>query len=253
MSFAVFGPGACFITRTDIAVQTTLNVGFAQEMSLDVSATTKQLFGQNQYPLDAARATAKTTGKIKAALVSGLALNAAFFGQSFAAGSLLVSLGEGPTAIPTTPFQITVAQSATWESDLGVISQTAGLAGGVGTPLIKVASAPATGQYSVAAGIYTFNTADSTKSVTISYSYTNAATGQKMTLANTLIGTNPTFQLDYVTTRNAKTYYIRVFQAIASKFMQTFKLEDYMIPELDFEFFANSAGNIWTSYYPDIS
>jgi len=46
-------------------------------------------------------------------------------------------------------------------------------------PLTKAASAPAAGQYSVAAGVYTFNSADANKAVLISYTYTITGTGQE--------------------------------------------------------------------------
>lgn len=65
--------------------------------------------------------------------------------------------------IPGTPYQITPYR--TWLAD-NAVSFTGGAA------LIKVPSAPATGQYAVDAnGVYTFAAADTTKSVSLSYSY----------------------------------------------------------------------------------
>lgn len=249
MAFSVFGPGAVYITRTDIANGTPVNIGYAQEMSIDLSYNTKQLFGQNQYPLDVARSTAKTSGKIKAAQVSGVALNSAFFGQTFASGLLTASLGESHSVPATTPFTaiITPPNTGTFDTDLGVTYAATGL------PLQKVGSVTAAGQYSESAGTYTFDTADASAAVLISYAYTGTGTtSQTLTVANQLIGVTPTFQLDYLTTHNNKTYYARLFQCIASKLTQQFKLEDYMIPELDFEFFANAAGNVMKVGFPDV-
>ena len=73
---AVFGPGSLYVTRNDIPNQTPVNIGYANEFSYDESADTKDLYGQNQYALVIARGTIKATGKMKAAVVSGLALNA---------------------------------------------------------------------------------------------------------------------------------------------------------------------------------
>src|SRR3974390_1557028 len=81
----IFGPGILWVTRTDVASSTPTNIGFCNEFSIDISYETKQLFGQNQFPLLAARGTAKCSGKIKAATLSGQALNAVLFGGSWTA------------------------------------------------------------------------------------------------------------------------------------------------------------------------
>jgi hypothetical protein len=245
MSIAVFGPGAIYVTRTDVANSTPVNIGYAQELSVDISFNTKSLYGQNQFPLDVARSVAKTTGKMKAAKVSGIAMNNFIFGNTFATGSLNFNSAE-PHQIPGTPYQVTVTNSATFETDLGVVYTTTGL------PLIKVASAPAQGQYSVSAGVYTFAAADTLANVLISYSNTVAGTGQKLIVTNPLIGFTPTFQLDYATTHLNLTFWVRIFQAIGSKFSTQFKLEDYMIPEFDFEYFANSSGQVIEYFLSDV-
>lgn len=69
------------------------------------------------------------------------------------------------TTIPATPFQISVTQKTGFALDLGVLYGS--------TPFVAVTGAPAAGQYSVAAGIYTFNAADSGKSVAITYLFTD--------------------------------------------------------------------------------
>src|SRR5215831_15659082 len=99
---AAFGPGILIAQRTDIAVPAAVNVGFVQELNIDLSGTTKQLFGQNQFPLVAARGTIKATGKFKAAVLSGLAWNAMFFGQSaFSTGSVQWNVGSTFTTSTT--------------------------------------------------------------------------------------------------------------------------------------------------------
>lgn len=245
MAFAVFGPGSLYVTRTDLTNQTPVNIGYSNEFSIDLAGDTKELYGQNQYPLAVARGTIKATGKAKAAVMSGLALNAVFHAGSFTSGQLRMAQSEAGT-IPGTPYTVTVANSATFDADLGVVSATTGI------PMTKVASAPATGQYSVAAGVYTFAAADTTKSVLITYAYTLAGSGQKQTIVNTPIGTTPTFQLDYTTSLNGNPYYLRFFAAVSSKLTQQFKLTDFMMPEIDFGIFANAAGNVYTASYADL-
>jgi len=57
------------------------------------------------------------------------------------------------------------APNGNWAVDQGVTYASSG------TALAPVASSPAQGQYSVSAGVYTFNSADSAQAVLISYSY----------------------------------------------------------------------------------
>lgn len=242
-----FGPGVAIITRTDVANSTPVNVGYAQSLNIEFNANIKELFGQNQYPLDAARGTVKATAKIKAAVLSGLAWNGIFFGNTFTTGRIKWALGETGT-IPTTPFQITVTNTATFDQDLGVIFAATGL------PAIKVASTPAAGQYSVsAAGVYTFNTGDSTKAVLINYTYTDASTGQTLTISNQLLGITPSFRLDYYTTRNNTPFVARFNQCQANKLSIASQLEDFIMPEFDVSLFADASGTIGKLYFPEVS
>lgn len=236
----LFGPGILYMTRTDIANATPTNVGYVNEFSTDFSFTTKELYGQNQFPLLVARGTAKCTGKIKAATLSGQALNTLLLGGSWTVGTQEDMAMTPSTAIPATPFQITptVPSSGTFDTDLGVLNSA------TFEPLELVASAPAAGQYSEAGGVYTFSSADHVSGIsviiTFSYSFTTGATGQMQTLVSNPIGTTPTFQLDYKTALYGATYYIRLFRAVGGKWTMGHKLEDFAMPEYDFSFFANA-------------
>ena len=180
---AVFGPGSLYVTRNDIPNQTPVNIGYANEFSYDESADTKDLYGQNQYALVIARGTIKATGKMKAAVVSGLALNAVFNGQSFAPGQLQMKQADPQTVPATGPYTITITppDSGTFNQDLGVLYAATGL------PLIKVPSGPTVGQYSVSGAVYTFAAADEGQPVLITYAYTTTGSGQTLTVANTPI------------------------------------------------------------------
>jgi hypothetical protein len=102
-------------------------------------------------------------------------------GSTTVVGSKLAAVSERQT-IPTTPFQITVAQSATFSEDGGVLDVTGG------KWLTRVAAGPTTGQYSVAAGVYTFAAADVGHVVEITYAYTSATVGQTTTFSNQPMG-----------------------------------------------------------------
>ncbi len=241
----LFGPGVLWLTRTDITNATPYNIGFVNEFQTDFSFEVKELYGQNQFPLLAARGTAKATGKIKAATLSAQNLNAMMFGGTFTTGTQYDATTAPTTAIPATPFHITptVPNSGTFDKDLGVVNAA------TLEPLTLVTGTPSAGQYAVSAGVYTFSSADNVSGISVntSFAYTftgAAATGGNIVINNPLIGVNPTFQLDYKTTLYGSTYYIRLFNAIGTKWAQQHKLTDFSMPEYDFSFFANAAQQI---------
>ena len=246
---AAFGPGVIIVTRTDTTTPVAVNVGYAQELTLDVSGATTQLYGQNQFPLVAARSTAKVTGKIKAATLSGLAWNNTFFGQSFTAGKDNYYFNEAHTVASTTQA---VTNATGGIVDLGLTYVASGL------PLQRVAAgAEAAGKYSVvqSTGTYTFNVADE---VAINFNYSNfsSSSGEQLNVTNQIIGLNPTFQLDFWTNLNqpaSKPFAVRLFSCVASKLTIASKLEDFIMPEIDFDVFANNAGQVMNINFPEIS
>lgn len=246
-----FGSGVLIGTRTDIATQTPVNFGLVQEVTLDLAFDTKELYGQYQFPVAIARGKAKFTGKAKMANISGVALGSLFFGITPVAGQTATAFGEGPTAIPSTPFTLVVANGATFVADLGVLNAATGL------PLTKVASAPAAGQYSVtvATGTYLFSSADNVSGikVLISYTYTIATTGQTITMTNPLLGNTPTFGANLFTTFQNKPLTVSLPNCVSSKLAMATKLDDFLIPELDFDIFADVAGNVGVWSFADKS
>jgi hypothetical protein len=240
----VFGPGAIFLQRTDIANGTPVNIGRANEFQLDQQFNKKELYGQNQFPLFIARGGAKFTAKAKAALVSGIALNSAFFGATLAAGQQATALSESGTVASGA---YTTTNHATFVADLGVVYAATGL------PLAYVPSSPAAGQYSQSAGVYGFNAADNGKGVFVTYTYGVAGSGQQLALANPLLGTTPTFQLWYYTSTNGVPLNIQLYSCMSDKLSLAFKLEDFMMPELSFSCFANAAGNVGLYSFGEVS
>jgi len=242
MSDFIFGSGSMWATRTDVAASTPLPFGILQEGSIDISFSNKPLYGQYQFPVAVGRGTAKVSGKAKFARIFGRQLNDILFGTTTAVGLLSIANNE-VGVVPTTPFQVTVANAATFADDLGVFYSATGL------PLTKVAATPAAGQYSVSAGgVYTFNTADTTKTVLISYSYTSTGTlsQQKTTVSNPLLGVQPTFQLMFNAGINGSVNTIKMLACVSNKFSLQTKLEDWMIPEIDFDCFCDASNNLMT-------
>lgn len=234
-----FGTGNVYgIQLTDasgnaVASPTPAKFGTLQDVSLDISFTNKELRGQNQFPESIARAGGKISGKAKFGQFDVPLLNSLFFGQTVTTGQTLVADNETGT-VPATPFAITVANAATFKDDLGVVDVL------TGNRLTRVASAPATGQYSVSAvGVYTFAAADTGKAVLLSYSYTAAGTGTTISVTNQLMGYAPTFKLECFNPYGGGNQMIILYSCISSKFSMPFKNEDYAVPEFDFEAFAD--------------
>jgi hypothetical protein len=242
-----FGSGVLLGTRTDIANATPVNFGLVQEVTVDETATIKELTGQFQRPLAIARGTIKTTGKAKVARISGMAFANLYYGVIPAAGQVATSFAEADTVAATTPFIVTVANSATFVADAGVLYATTGL------PLTLVASTPAAGQYSVLAGVYTFNSAQAGQAVLVNYTYTIGGAGQKFTVANQLLGTTPTFQAKFYTTFQGQAISLQLNNCTSNKLSFQTKLEDFIMPEFDFSCFADASGNVMTWSFAEVS
>jgi hypothetical protein len=248
MPLAVFGPGVLIVTRTDLTTpQTPVNIGYAQELTLDAAGETKQLYGQDQLPLVTARSTIKATGKIKAAMIQPLAYNTCFWGQSSTVGGRSWNIGESKT-VPTGGGTVTVSNGATFDADLGAVYASNQV------PFQRVTVAPTIGTYSVNTtnGQYAFASADQSLGVNITYTNT-IATGSTLAIVNQPIGFTPTFQLDYWTQLNqpqALPFSVRVYYCVADKLMMQFKLTDFMMPEFDFTYAALQSGKVVDYVYP---
>lgn len=251
MAFAAFGPGILIVTRTDTTTPLAINVGYAQELTIDIAGTTKSLFGQKQFPLVAARSTFKATGKFKAAEISGIAWNACMFGNTFSTGGVQYAIDSTYSG---STLGVNVANSTVFDTDLGVTYSTKGL------PLQRVStlSTPNAGQYNVTStGFYMFAAADNALGMNITYTYgAGTGNGQTLGVTNQNIGNTPTFQVDYYTSLNqptAKPFGVRIYACVGEKESMAFKLEDFMMPEFDFQFFANAANKVFDLILPEVS
>ena len=245
-----FGSGAVWVTPlTDsfgntIATPTPVRVGIAQEVMIDFSWTSKQLFGTYQFPVAVGRGTAKATGTIKSAQINSAIWNDLVLGQpsNVTSGTISVDYRDVTgVALSGTTLTVTPPNTGTYGYDLGVCDVN-------GVQLTKVASAPAVGQYSEAAAVYTFASgqAAATPTVYIDYNYTYTLAGAKsLTATNPLLGYVPTFQLDLIVPYQNKNVKFTIFQCVGDKLGITTKLEDFIIPEVSFGMFANGANQIF--------
>lgn len=227
--FPVYGVGLLALTPSG-SNPTPARLAILKDATVDQKIDTEDLYGEEMDPFDVANKSRKTTIKAKCA---GFAADiyAALMGLTSSTGSKIAIPDEAAT-IPATPFQVTVAQGATFDHDLGVIDLTSGLA------MVRVASAPSTGQYAVntTTGAYTFAAADTGHSVLISYVYTAASAGKTVTVGAQLGGAGNVFSLDLHRTYKTNSVGLRFFAVASQGFSTSFGSQKHA--EIDLEFTA---------------
>jgi hypothetical protein len=234
-----FGFGSGSLWGTNVAANSTpQEFGAIQDVSLDFSFSVKELRGRYQMPLTVARGAGKVQGKAKTGNISAKLFNELFFGQAMATGITKTVQNEN-AAITAITFTNVVSNGATFKADLGVKFALTGI------PLVRVGSAPITGQYTVneATGSYLFAAADVGLSVLFSYLYTTTG-GNTITISNQLMGTTPFFGVTLNEVYDGQAVTVQLYKCTSSKLTLATKLEDFIIPELDFEAMANAAGVI---------
>jgi len=247
-----FGSGALWgiptytIAGAGVTTPTPVAFGVLQDVTLDISLTEKALYGMYNFPLEIAGAEGKLTGKAKFARISGLLFNL-LFGETLAVGETRTIVNESDSVPSGTPYTVTVAQSAAWVFDLGVIYQ------GTGGMLQRVATPSAAGQYSVASGVYTFYSGDAGQAVWISYTYSIATgPGQSVTLHNYPMGVRPKFQAVLRGYYAPNYLYLTLNRCISSKLALGTKLNDWTIPEMDFSAMADDSNLIGSASYASL-
>lgn len=254
MSYA-FGSGVMWATPqidafgASIANPTPVQFGELQDSQVDISRDLKELIGQNQFPVAVAAGKGKVAIKAKFARINGQLLDTVFSGQGYTSGTLTaINNDTTGAAIPASPYQLTVTPpgSGTFVRDLGVIDAN-------GLPMKCVASAPATGQYSVTSGgQYTFAAADTGKLVFINYTYTaTSANAKSVSFQNLPMGQTPIFGIDLSVGYAGKKVVWRFPQCVSGKLTFGTKQDDFTVLDLDIAAFADSTGRVFYEYTPE--
>lgn len=231
----IFGSGALYAFRTDIANATPIEFGNLQECSVEFSGKNVGLRGRNKFKVAIAQSECDVKGKAKMASISPRLFSDLFFGMSMTTGQSSTAVMEAGVASAS----LQVANHATFIDDYGVKNASNGL------PLVKVAAAPATGQYSVnnATGAYTFNAADVTAAmaVLLTYSYGVTGSGTQFSVMNTPGGIQPVFQTQlhdgYNGATGLKVSDLTLYACVSDKLNLPGKSTEFKVPELDFEAF----------------
>lgn len=188
MAQYIFGTGQLY--GMPVGGGAALKFGALQDVSVDISADIKQLYGQFQYPLAVARGKAKIEGKAMTGEVNPSLYNQLFFGDLPATGSkvpifneagVVPAVGAGPAS--TALVQVGGVATATFAAPHGftvgeLITVSGATAAGYNVtnePVLSVPS-PTTLTYSVLVGTTTPATVQGTFTGSSKLSVANAAT-----------------------------------------------------------------------------
>lgn len=240
MTQYMFGTGQLF--ATPVGGGNPLRLGALQDVSVEFSGDTKQLFGQYQMPLAVARGKTKIEGKIGTANIDVSAFNTLFFGNTVTNNSEEKQVINEAASIPATPgpYTVTVANSADFYVDLGVTLVS------TGAPLKQVSGIPGSGEYSVTSGgVYTFNAAQQGAAIVINYLYTASTAGSgTLAITNNLMGTTPRFQLICSQVYDSKQFTLCLYSCVADKLSLPLKQDDFTVSEISYSAQANDANAI---------
>jgi hypothetical protein len=237
----IFGSGAGILTpyaANGPANPTPLQLPILQELSIDFSADMAELYGQDQFAYALARTKTKIDCKAKVGSIYAALLSDLFFGATLTGASQTkFQLQEINTV---TTLTCTVANSATFIADCGVVNSVTGQA------YRAVASLTAVGQYKVVAGVYTFETGDTITVANISYTYSAAASGQTTTVSNKPMGAMPTFDFKYMNNQFGPSLFLEFFYGVSKKITMPNKNTEFDMIDFDFSCFSAQNGNVFT-------
>ena len=235
-----FGSGVLYGRSTTNTPATPVRFGALQDVSIDIAFTTKELFSSYQFPIALGRGTGKIAGKANFAQFNAQAFNDLFFGLSNpATGEVITAVAEAQTV---TANAITVTHNSTYVQDLGVVLASDN------SVYTRVTSSPVGAQYSCneTTGVYTFNSTQNAAALLVSYQYSDAANGKKISITNQLLGNAPQFIGVFTNTFQGKKLTLVLNACMSNKLTLATKLEDFTIPSFDFSAFADSANAIGT-------
>lgn len=224
-----------------------------QDFTLDIDATLKDLRGQFQFPDDVATADRKLAWKSGFGRLDIDAYNNVMFGESaITTGGEDVNVNEVHTIPASSPFTITVTNSATFVKDEGVI-YASGTAAQNGQKLQNNgATYPSTGQYiNSTGGVYSFAAADAGLQVKISYIST-VSTGRQLLVQNHTQGWGPALEIYAANpyqefTANIPNY-VHLYAAKVTKIGIPLKRADHLITSVEGESYADASGRVALFY-----
>lgn len=227
---------------------TPIKAAVLEDLQFTFSRDGKPLRGQYAAPIDYAFGSLTVKGKGKLSSVHTAMMQAVAPASTRTTGHKNGEVETGTIPDTPGPYTITVSHSANFTTDLGVVDTT------TGQPLKCVASAPATGQYSYAAGVYTFAAADKNHSVQISYEWNDAATGSTVAVTNALQGAATKYVLNaYNTEPDGTKTGLKFYSVVVPELGVSIKAGDWGGSDLSIEALANAAGQIFDAISGEVA
>lgn len=239
---AIAGAGWVSLIPNGVTNPTPIHVALVSGSTFDLKEEYADLRGEGPDILDRFRTARTLSGKLTISEFSVGLLGAATGGVTVSAGT---KLGASHSAvIPTTPFQITVTNGATFADDMGVINLTDG------KQMTRGATASATNVYSVntTTGVYTFNTADAGDSVLIMYRYTAASQDQTAAVAAVTNDTGAKYAIHCYATKAGKSWGFYVPSASIPGLSASFKRDGWSEVSLDWTAMLSSTNELFYMY-----
>jgi hypothetical protein len=237
-----FGPGILTAIRTDnTGTNTPTRFGALQNVDIEFAGDIKDLFATQQFPIDTARGKTKITGKAKVAEIKGSLYNELFFGQTLATGQLKYAYNESTTLGTGAPTYTVANSGSTPLVDQGVFY----VSNGNQLSAVATTATPGSAEYSfdTATGVYTFSTFEASTGVFANYTYT-VTSGYNIAIGNPFMGTTPRFSATLFQPFENNQVVLVLNACVSSRLTFPTRIDDYVIHDLDFSAFADSAGNV---------
>lgn len=223
-------------------------VQIAQMKDINVTndKTNKLIMADKKFPIAAAEVGQKIGLKAKCLDIDGYLISKLMGGTQATGGTTVY---EQTSTIPSTPFQVTVTNSGTFTKELEVRNAS------TGQRFKPVASGPVAGQYSAAAGVYTFASADNVSGISVTIRYAATTTpGTTTPVSNGYNAAATTYEAVIYNQYTAQDGTVSqlgfcFYSLIVDKWSLAYKSDD--ATELDVEFTAiprSSDEKIWDNY-----
>ena len=219
---------------------TPIQVGVIQGINMKASQEVVRLTGANAFPEAVAGGPSTLSGDFEHGTLDPDIVSKVLTGSAVTTG--YKKAHKATATIPGTPYQLTSAQAAGFARDLGVVFAD------TGERLDRVASAPAAGQYSVAAGVYTFAAADTGKSVTYRHTYTIAGTGKTVAITNSLLAAPTKYLLGIY--NDGDGFGLEVRSVMILGLDLAMKSGAWVLPKMEWEASSDSANGVMDVYFP---
>jgi hypothetical protein len=239
-----FGAGRVFATL-NVVNPTPARALVPQSQGFDFKRKTESLVGENQFPVAVGAGDMEVTGKVEYGETQARVFADIMFGDAGVTGSYIEADGEAGTVAASSPYKITVANSADWIQDLGVIN----VATGAIYARVAASSEVEGKSYSVAAGVYTFAAGDTGVNMKISYLYTDSTDGETVVMTNQMQGLIGNFKAVHVLPWGTQQDIFVFNSCIASANSVSLKKSGFASQSLDYMAFTDSTDSLGTATF----